>query len=370
MGIVLVICVASIAVSILVTISLLIVAGKYRLRSVSKDVPSVSVCIPARNEAHALADCLERVLASDYQKLEVLVLDDNSKDETSNLIKSFAHAGVRFIAGRALPDGWIGKNHALEQLAGEASGDVIVFIDVDTKIGVQTISQLISAMSPEIQMISVVPRRGDIARMSVLFGHLRYFWELILPGTPSSSALWAIRRDVLASKLDGFSRLQSHAQPEREFAEMFDSMKAYACAISTPELGVYYEKRWKSQRETSERLLWPLLTSRLSSGIIAFGCLLAWTASISLIFAASIGAHVIWGVLSTWAFGYGAYAVYLRMVWVHGWLFGALLWPIIVVQEVVFLLMSMYKHLTKTVTWKGRSITGASENQTYLTLDE
>src|SRR5688500_11530400 len=63
------------------------------------EMPSVTVCIPARNEMHALAECLERVLASDYEKLEILVFDDSSLDDTPTLIKSFAHEGVRFVPG-------------------------------------------------------------------------------------------------------------------------------------------------------------------------------------------------------------------------------------------------------------------------------
>ena len=42
----------------------------------SDQLPSVSVCIPARNETHAMSECLESVLASDYPKLEAIVLDD------------------------------------------------------------------------------------------------------------------------------------------------------------------------------------------------------------------------------------------------------------------------------------------------------
>ena len=70
----------------------------------SQDLPTVSVCISARNETHAMTQCLERIVASDYPKLEVIVLDDGSRDNTSLLIKSFAHAGVRFIEGSSLPD--------------------------------------------------------------------------------------------------------------------------------------------------------------------------------------------------------------------------------------------------------------------------
>ena len=131
------------------------------------EAPSVSVCIPARNETHAMAQCLERVLASDYKKLEIIVFDDSSTDDTSILVRSFAHAGVRFVPGTALPEGWLGRNHALEVLAREASGTYVVFMDVDTNITPTTISQLVGYMMTEnLVMASVLPGRSDTGRAS------------------------------------------------------------------------------------------------------------------------------------------------------------------------------------------------------------
>ena len=54
-----------------------------------------------------------------------------------------------------------------------------------------------------------------------------------------------------------------------------------------------------------------------------------------------------------WAFIYG---LYTKLVWSHGWWLGALLWPVIVVQEASLTIMSTLRHLTNTVTWKGRPI--------------
>ena len=81
---------------------------RYRYTTVSFDSlepPTVSVCIAARNERNALTQSLERILASNYERQEILVLDDASEDDTSLVINSFAHAGVRFIPGRELPEG-------------------------------------------------------------------------------------------------------------------------------------------------------------------------------------------------------------------------------------------------------------------------
>ena len=154
------------------------------------DLPSVTVCIPARNEQHALTDCLERVLASTYQKLEIIVLDDVSGDDTSALIKSFASSGVRFIQGDPLPQEWLGKNHALEELLREANGTYILFMDVDTRVEPQAIERIIRyAVSHTIDMVSVLPFRNDGWRGSVLASPLRFFWSLLFHCPRASTLL-------------------------------------------------------------------------------------------------------------------------------------------------------------------------------------
>ncbi|HEX7483527.1 MAG TPA: glycosyltransferase, partial [Candidatus Saccharimonadales bacterium] len=207
----------------------------YRFRMVRThkapvELPSVSICIPARNETHAMTQCLERVLSSDYPKMEIIVFDDSSADNTSILVKSFAHAGIRFIPGADLPQGWLGKNHALETLAREASGTYVLFMDVDTHIQTSTISRLVNYMVGEdLRMLSVIPGRNDIWRLSVLVGHLRYFWELILsrPSSPATaSSLWMIHRRTLMNTIGGFRSHKAEVEPEEHIAAII-GVKAY-----------------------------------------------------------------------------------------------------------------------------------------------
>ena len=87
----------------------------------------VSLLVPARNEALNLAETLPLLLAQGAD--EVLVLDDDSDDETAGVIAEFT--GVRGLEGQPLPSGWSGKNWACWQLAQKASGDVLVFTDAD-----------------------------------------------------------------------------------------------------------------------------------------------------------------------------------------------------------------------------------------------
>lgn len=322
--------------------------------------PSVSVCVPARNETHAMTQCLERVLASDYRKLEVIVFDDESADDTSILINSFAHAGVRFVPGTALPEGWLGKNHALEVLAREASGAYVIFLDVDTYIQPTTISRLVAhAMANNFEMISVIPGRNDAWRASVLFGHLRYYWEVITSresAPATSSSLWMIRRRILMDTIGGFRSHKSEVEPEQHIAALI-GIKAYHCVVGS-WIGVSYEKKWLSQLETSRRLLYPMTGGTWLMGMLGVVIL----ALLNLPFVLVISGLVIdWTYFHSLALMYLVlfsllYCRYTYAVWGQKWWVGIFVWPYAVLQELALFISSIYGYVNGTITWKGRLV--------------
>lgn len=101
-----------------------------RLTPHSSLLPSLSVIVPARNEAANLP----RLLAS-WQKvvypgaLEVLVVDDNSTDETAVIAAQF---GAKVLRLTELPSGWLGKPHACHRGVQETTGEWLLFTDADT----------------------------------------------------------------------------------------------------------------------------------------------------------------------------------------------------------------------------------------------
>jgi hypothetical protein len=338
------------------------------------DLPSVSVCIPARNETHAMTQCLERVLASDYEKLEVVVYDDSSADDTSILIRSFAHVGVRFVPGTKLPEGWLGKNHALEVLAREASGTYVIFLDVDTFIQPTTISQMVAyAVSERRKMLSVIPERNDTWRVSVLLGTLRYFWQLVLSNSralASSSSVWLIERDTLLGVIGGFTPFKSEVQPEARIATLLGS-STYHCLLSSEQLGVSYEKRWRSQIETSRRLLYPMAGGTVLRGVAAFAVLLLLNVPLFTILSATIFGWTVVQIMALWLlFSFMAlYSVYTSHVWRQNWWIGGLLWPVVILQEFILYLSSVWGYARHTITWKGRSVTAAVVNDDHLVIN-
>jgi len=326
------------------------------------DMPSVTVCIPARNEMHALTECLQRVIASDYQKLEIIVLDDASVDGTSSLIKSFAKDGVRFVEGHALPAGWLGRNRALQGLLREASGSYLLFMDVDTRIAPNAVSNLVRyAVSQRAAMVSVLPRREDSWRASVLFSPLRFFWEIIFhtkaaPATASNA--WLVNRRVLLERFNGFEALKTVVQPESKLSASLAVTDEYRFLVGTADFGVAYEKKWRSQLVTSARLLFPLLENKMLMALLAIldlTVLLFPAFVVATMFYTGISiAHLIGLAI---AMLYAAiYGWYLRRVWNKGVLLGAILWPVLLVQEIILIIASVYQYQRRTVKWKGRKV--------------
>lgn len=327
------------------------------------EVPSVSICVPARNEKHAMTQFLERVLASDYPKFEIIVHDDESADETSVLVKSFAHAGVRFVEGSPLPEGWLGKNNALQSLLSEASGKYVLFMDVDTVVNPDTIGQLVSyAEQEDAAMVSVLPSRRDGYRFNVIFGTLRYFWELVryTPKTPAaSSSAWMVNREKFIADFTDFSFCKNDIQPETIIAKHYAALSTYRFVISGPTLGLSYEKKWMSQIQTSIRISYPLSGGRLFKAVPALIFMLLLNVPLlTLIFGAILrDGHLVYTSLAVHLFAIIFYSLYLMHVREKGWLLGALVWPYLVLQELVIYVLSIYMYKTNRVTWKGRPIT-------------
>jgi dolichol-phosphate mannosyltransferase len=90
---------------------------------------TVSVVIPARDEADRIGPCLD-ALRGERDVLELIVVDDGSSDATAAIARGH---GARVLDGAPLPAGWVGKPWALQQGLEAASGDVVVSLDADTR---------------------------------------------------------------------------------------------------------------------------------------------------------------------------------------------------------------------------------------------
>lgn len=94
--------------------------------------PSVSVIVPACNEEQSIEQTLRSLLAQRNVNLEIIAVNDRSKDATGTIMERVAaHTGIRVIHIRELPRGWMGKTHAMAVVARQATAPWLLFTDGD-----------------------------------------------------------------------------------------------------------------------------------------------------------------------------------------------------------------------------------------------
>jgi glycosyltransferase involved in cell wall biosynthesis len=103
--------------------------------------PRISLIIAARNEKKNIETALQSVLNQDYPDLEVMVIDDRSTDGTSAILDRIGQKcpKLKVFHISELPEGWLGKNHALYSGAQKASGKFLLFMDADVVMEPSTV---------------------------------------------------------------------------------------------------------------------------------------------------------------------------------------------------------------------------------------
>lgn len=102
----------------------------------ANELPTVSLVIPARDEELNIELLLGDLTSVSDRILEIVVYDDQSTDKTADVVDRFSKndSRIRLLNGIELPAGWTGKNHACYQLALEAKGDFLLFLDADVRL--------------------------------------------------------------------------------------------------------------------------------------------------------------------------------------------------------------------------------------------
>jgi glycosyltransferase involved in cell wall biosynthesis len=100
-----------------------------------EECPGISLIFAARDEEEKLPAALATLAELDYPKLEIIAVDDRSVDATGHILDDFAVAHPRFrvVHVAELPDGWLGKPHALQKAYDASSGEWLLFTDADVR---------------------------------------------------------------------------------------------------------------------------------------------------------------------------------------------------------------------------------------------
>jgi glycosyltransferase involved in cell wall biosynthesis len=161
--------IAHVATAIQVLLGIRSIRALRDLPPLAGPLPKVSIIIPARNEERNLEEALRSILALDYDDLEIDVVDDRSTDRTGEILDRMAAADprLRIVHVRALPAGWLGKNHALWLGAEKATGEFLLFTDADVVMAPSALRRAVGAMvADRLDHLTAAP---EIERPSALF---------------------------------------------------------------------------------------------------------------------------------------------------------------------------------------------------------
>ena len=154
--------------------SIILIRNRFELTSLPEEKSTkskkISVCIPARNEEEHISILLESLEQQKWPDFEVHVLDDQSTDMTYHIAESYQKkfTGRFFVhRGEDKPDDWLGKPWACHQLQKKCDGDILLFLDADTRLYPGAISRVASSFDQyDIDMLTVWPKQD-----------LKTFWE-------------------------------------------------------------------------------------------------------------------------------------------------------------------------------------------------
>ncbi len=334
-----------------------------------RDLPTLTVCIPARNETDDLEACLKNLVHSDYPKLEIIVLDDCSQNKrTPEIIRDFAQQGVRFMSGTVPPESWQAKNHAYQQLAEAANGDILLFCGVDTRFEASTLARMVEVMlHKQKRMVSFLPVNAapDNLRLEELMVQPgRYAWELMPPRRwlnrpPVLSTCWLMYASDF--KKAGTMKAVAHSiSSESHFAKWaVEHSDSYSFTVASKKLGFRSEKSLLQQRATAIRTRYPQTHRRPE--LVAF-LSLGEFAILILPFITLIAALVQqnWALAALFALSCVLLAItYSKVVALTYRQFlrrGVWLLPFAAVYDIGLLNYSMWQYEFREVIWKGRNV--------------
>ena len=164
--------------------------------------PRISLVISAYNEEKYIAECLQSVINNSGGKFfEIIVVDNNSTDQTANIVRQFHQA-------RLVLEPHQGVTRARQRGYIEAAGDIIAFIDADTRIPALWYDRVIQEFkNPELACLSGPYDYFDIPRwkraLVVLYWYILAMPVYFIFGYMAMAGNLVIRKEVL-EKMSGF----------------------------------------------------------------------------------------------------------------------------------------------------------------------
>ncbi|TFF40964.1 glycosyltransferase [Mucilaginibacter psychrotolerans] len=323
----------------------------------------VSILIPARNEAEDIIPLLQSIHQQDYENYEVLILDDNSTDNTYSVCAAFCVKHPRFsvIKGEPLAAGWLGKNYACHQLAKQANGDYYLFLDADEQVQNGLITSAVHRMKLRgLALLSLFTNQtmrsaGEEMVVPLMHYILLNLLPLRLVYLVKSEALSAASGQFMLFDATGYKKHQWHQLVKNKVVEDVEIMKMVKSTRLAGEAllanGMISCRMYKGYSEAINGFGKNFLAA-FNYNIIGFliylllivggPAIIIMTMNLNLI-AIMLGLIMLGRVMISLSAGQNA----IKNLFLH---------PVQMFSLLLIGITSIQKHLTKTTEWKGRKI--------------
>tara|TARA_B100000949_G_C14288239_1_gene455573 strand:+ start:851 stop:1996 length:1146 start_codon:yes stop_codon:yes gene_type:complete len=170
--------------------------------------PLISIIIPARNEKLNILRCLESIKKQTYSNFEVIVVDDNSTDDTYHIANQFCQNDDRFSLLKLNNDDktWVGKNRACHEGSKISNGSLLLFIDADTEHQTHSIKSSLSYMqNSNLDVFTMFPQLtcsdfwGKLI-LPILISMINILYSPLLLNSKSTSIAYLIGGFILIKK--------------------------------------------------------------------------------------------------------------------------------------------------------------------------
>jgi chlorobactene glucosyltransferase len=343
--------------------------------------PKVAVIVPARDEAANIGPCVESLCAQEYPSdcLTLIVVDDDSADETSAIVAALAKHDERITLLRTPPllPGWKGKVHACCTGAEAAPEDAewLCFLDADMQAAPRAIASAVEAASDrKLDLLTLAPRhelRSFAERLMLPCGLylLGFYQDLERIQAPGSDAVVATGQFMLLRR-SAYDAVGGHAPVRNEICEdvelaLLMKRRGYRVLLMDGNLllstRMYtgWSTLWPGFAKNLIQLLGGPLRTLIAVPVIL---VLAWAAvylplqdlvavihgvsgaPLALVLA-TLGSAAVLGL-------HVGGAVHFRIPWWYG-----LLFPLGYTAGAVMALDSIRWRITRRVHWKGRVYT-------------
>ena len=325
----------------------------------------LTIIIPARNEASSLPNLLGDLSAHRPEGCRVIVVDDNSEDETAAIAGAFDF--VEVLSASAIRDGWIGKTWACHTGAQAVEDGVLVFLDADVRLHGDVVARAAAEREARGGLLTIWPYH----RVQKPYEHMSAIFNVVSLAASGAGSLVPPKRPragfgpfLVTTKAD-YERIGGHESVKGSVIEDFAITARYSAAgLPVTNLGGGDDVSFRMYPDGFVSLVqgW---TKNYGTGAWAIGFLRLAFITFWITFA--IGA-VKWGGgidSHVWPrIFYAAFALQLFVMMRQVGNFSvlcALLYPLQIVFLMFVLLRSFWRtHVRKSVTWRGREVATGS----------